>query len=213
MVTGAKGPNGSMGNDIPLAVLSDDRPPLFDYFVQRFAQVTNPAIDPVRESIVMSLESRIGPRHNLLAEGPGEVKQVVLDQPVLLDADLARIRTLDGDGPGVTEGLRHCTLDATWPVAEGPGGMMRAVERLRREAADAVRDGCGVLVLSDRAAGADRLPVPALLAIASVHHFLVREGIRLQAGLVVETGEAREVHHVAALLGYGASAINPYLLL
>jgi glutamate synthase (NADPH) large chain len=218
MVSDAKEPNGSMGNDTPLAVLSDHRPPLFDYFIQRFAQVTNPAIDPVRESIVMSLESRLGPRPNLLdrghgaggsgAGGPGDGKQVVLDQPVLLDADLARLRELGGTGD-----LRHCTLDATWPVTEGAAGMLTAVERLRSEAVSAVRDGCGLLVLSDRAAGRDRSPVPSLLATASVHHHLVREGERLSAGLVVETGEVREVHHVAGLLGYGASAVNPYLMI
>jgi glutamate synthase (NADPH/NADH) large chain len=215
MVTGAKEPNGSMGNDTPLAVLSDDRPPLFDYFIQRFAQVTNPAIDPVREAIVMSLESRVGPRHNLLAltpnKGGDRVRQVVLEQPVLLDADLARIRALQ-DGPA-SGPLRSCTLDATWSVDDGPDGMLCAVERLRGQATDAVGAGCGVLVLSDRAAGRERLPVPALLATASVHHHLVRKGMRLQTGLVVESGEVREVHHVAALLGYGASAVNPYLLL
>ncbi len=214
MVTGAKEPNGSMGDDTPLAVLSDDRPPLFDYFVQRFAQVTNPAIDPVRESIVMSLESRVGPRHNLLdrhpkVRGPGDVRQVVLDQPVLLDADLARVRALGSE----TGRLRHCTLDATWPVAEGADGMLAAVNRLRQEAEAAVTEGCGVLVLSDRAAGVDRAPVPALLATSSVHHHLVGRGIRLSAGLIVESGEVREVHHVACLLGYGASGVNPYLML
>jgi glutamate synthase (NADPH/NADH) large chain len=208
MVTDAKEPNGSMGNDAPLAVLSNERPPLFDYFVQRFAQVTNPAIDPVRESIVMSLESRVGPRHNLLDPRPGSARQLVLDQPVLLDEDLARLRAAGS----VSSTLAQCTIDITWPRAEGPDGMGDALDRVRKEAAEAARAGCGVLVLSDRAAGPDRVPIPALLATASVHHHLVREGIRLSTGLVVETGEAREVHHVACLLGYGASGVNPYLM-
>jgi glutamate synthase domain-containing protein 2/glutamate synthase domain-containing protein 1/glutamate synthase domain-containing protein 3 len=208
MVTSAKEPNGSMGNDTPLAVLSTACPPLFDYFVQRFAQVTNPAIDPVRESVVMSLQSRLGPRQNLLGARPDGRREIVLDHPLLRDRELATLRGLHDRGGQPST----CTLDTTWPVADGPEGLPAALATLRRAAADAVRAGATVLILSDRRVGIDRVPVPALLATASVHHFLVDEGIRLAAGIVVESGEVREVHHVACLLGYGAAAVNPYLL-
>jgi glutamate synthase domain-containing protein 2/glutamate synthase domain-containing protein 3/glutamate synthase domain-containing protein 1 len=208
MAAGAKEPNGSMGNDTPLAVLSRACPPLFDYFVQRFAQVTNPAIDPVRESVVMSLQSRLGPRQNLFGGEPDGAQVVVLEHPVLRDRELATLQGwTDRDGQPATR-----SLDTTWPVAEGPGGMSAALATLRRWAADAVRAGAAVLILSDRRAGVDRAPLPSLLATASVHRFLVDEGIRLAAGIVVESGDIREVHHVACLLGYGAEAVNPYLL-
>ena len=202
----AKEADGSMGSDVPLAVLSDRSPSLFSYFKQRFAQVTNPAIDPIRESIVMSLQASVGPELNLLEESPNHAHQLVMPQPVLQNHELLKLRDVD-HYVFDTE-----TLDCTWPVAEGPEGLERAVDRLCGEAAAAVGLGVTVIILSDRAAGHDRVAVPSLLAVSAVHHNLVRRGTRLRTGIVVESGEPREVHHVACLLGYGASAVNPYLL-
>ncbi len=202
-----KEPNGSMGNDIPLAVLSDQSPSVFHYFKQRFAQVTNPAIDPVREAIVMSLESALGPELNLLEETPEHCKKLILDQPVLLDSELARLRHTD------QQLLPTCTLDTTWAVSSGAGGLRAALDRLCSEADAAVEEKAALLILSDRAVSPERVPIPALLAVGAVHHHLVRQGQRLRVGLIVESGEPREVHHVACLLGYGAGAVNPYLLL
>ncbi len=202
-----KEPTGSMGNDAALAVFSEQRPSLFGYFKQRFAQVTNPAIDPVREELVMSLSTRIGRRGNLLDEGAELAHQVLLDHPILTDRQLGTLRLADEDG------LLATTLDATWRVAEGPAGMQRALERLGDEAGDALESGYSQLILSDREVGAERAPIPSLLALASLHEALVRDGTRLQASLVVESGEPREIHHIAALIGYGADAVNPYLML
>jgi len=207
MAGDGKEPNGSMGSDVPLAVLSDRQPPLFAYFKQLFAQVTNPAIDPVREETVMSLRTALGPTGNVLSEEPGHAHQLVMDTPILRDPELERLRRVRH------EVLAAQTLDATWPRAEGAAGLGRALERLCEEASAAVAEGVNVLVVSDRTVGPERVPVPSLLAVASVHHHLVREGTRLRAGLVVESGEPREVHHVACLIGYGASAVNPYLML
>ncbi|HKN93074.1 MAG TPA: glutamate synthase large subunit, partial [Thermoleophilaceae bacterium] len=204
---GAKGeePTGSMGNDFALAVLSDRQPLLYSYFKQLFAQVTNPPIDPIREKIVMSVSTSVGPEGNLLDETPEHAHQLIIGQPLLTTGELEKLRQVD----------HHVfcadTLDATFPVTEGPAGLGRAIERLCREASAAIDSGDNILILSDRAAGAERAPIPALLAVAGVHHHLVREGTRLRAGLVVESGEPREVHHIACLLGYGASAVCPYL--
>ncbi|MGH8664222.1 MAG: glutamate synthase large subunit, partial [Burkholderiales bacterium] len=207
MVATAKEPTGSMGDDSALAVLSDCRPPLFRYFKQRFAQVTNPAIDPEREGIVMSLTTRLGPAVNLLEETPDHVRGVELPQPVLDDQGLARLHAIPQPELGTA------TIDCTWPVGAGVGGLRAALEAICDHAARAVSDGAGILVLSDRGMSPDAVAVPSLLATAAVHHHLVREGCRLQAGLVVESGEPREVHHVACLIGYGAGAVNPYLIL
>jgi glutamate synthase (NADPH/NADH) large chain/glutamate synthase (ferredoxin) len=201
-----KEPNGSMGNDIPLAVLSDQAPSLFGYFKQRFAQVTNPAIDPVREAIVMSLESALGPELNLLAETPDHCRKLILAQPVLEDAELARLRH-----PDQTR-LPTRTLDATWALSAGPRGLRAALDRLCGEADAAVEAGAALLVLSDRGVTSERVAIPSLLAVGAVHQHLVRQGQRLRVGLIVESGEPREVHHIACLLGYGAGAVNPYLL-
>jgi glutamate synthase (NADPH/NADH) large chain len=201
-----KEPNGSMGNDIPLAVLSDQAPSVFHYFKQRFAQVTNPAIDPVREAIVMSLESALGPELNLLAETPEHCRKLILEQPVLEDAELARLRHPDQNL------LPTRTLDITWALSAGPRGLRAALDRLCSEADVALDDGAALLILSDRGVSAERVPIPALLAVGAVHHHLVRQGQRLRVGLIVESGEPREVHHIACLLGYGAGAVNPYLL-
>jgi glutamate synthase domain-containing protein 2/glutamate synthase domain-containing protein 1/glutamate synthase domain-containing protein 3 len=206
LATKAKEADGSMGSDVPLAVLSDRSPALFSYFKQRFAQVTNPAIDPIRESIVMSLQASVGPELNLLEESPNHAHQLVMPQPVLRNDELHKLRNVD-HYVFDTE-----TLDCTWPIAEGPGGLERAVERLCAEAAAAVGLGVTVLILSDRAVSHERVPVPSLLAVSAVHHHLVRRGTRLRTGIVVESGEPREVHHIACLLGYGASAVNPYLI-
>ncbi len=200
-------PTGSMGNDLALAVFSEQRPSLFSYFKQRFAQVTNPAIDSVREQCVMSLRTDIGPQGNLLSETPETVQHVELSQPILTDFELERLRRNPHNA------LAPTTLDITWPLAEGAAGLEGALDRLRAEAVEALRGDTTLLVLSDRATDADRVPIPALLACSTVHHALVREGTRLRAALVIESGEPREIHHMAALLGFGATAINPYLML
>ncbi|CAN5154026.1 glutamate synthase-related protein [soil metagenome] len=207
MAVDGREPTGSMGNDASPALLSDRQPSLFSYFKQLFAQVTNPPIDPVREQVVMSLSTRLGPEGDLLEETPEQARRLVLDQPVLRDGELARLRAVE-NGP-----LLSRTLDATWPVVEGPAGLRQALERLCAEADSALADGAGILILSDRAVGPGRAGVPSLLALSCVHHHLVRTGARTRASLVVESGEPREVHHVAVLIGYGAGAVNPYLML
>jgi glutamate synthase domain-containing protein 2/glutamate synthase domain-containing protein 1/glutamate synthase domain-containing protein 3 len=206
--TAAKGeePIGSMGNDLSLAVLSDRQPPLFSYFKQLFAQVTNPPIDPIRESIVMSVATGVGSERNLLDETRDHAHQLVMKTPILRSSELERLRQVDSSV------FRARTLDITWPASEGPEGMDAALDRLCGEADRALAEGANVLILSDRALGPDRAPIPALMAVGGVHHHLVREGTRLQAGLVLESGEPREVHHFATLIGYGASAVNPYLM-
>ena len=206
MAADGEEPLGSMGNDNALAVLSDQRPPLFSYFKQLFAQVTNPPIDPIRESLVMSLGTGVGSELNLLAETPEHAHQLVMDQPILLSHELETLRHVASDV------FRAHTIDLTWPVADGPAGLSARLANACDEAHDAVTAGCNVIILSDRAVGPGRAPIPSLLAVGAVHHHLVRLGNRLRAGLVLESGEPREVHHFATLIGYGASAINPYLL-
>jgi len=201
----AEEPIGSMGNDFALAVLSDRGPLLYSYFKQLFAQVTNPPIDPIREKIVMSLSTALGRQSNLLDEAPEHAHQLVISQPLLSNGELEKLRQVEHDV------FQSDTLDATWPVSEGVEGLQKAMDRLCSEASERLAKGDNILILSDRNAGKDRVPIPALLAVAGVHHHLVREGTRLQAGLVVESGEPREPHHIACLLGYGASAVNPYL--
>ena len=202
----AEEPIGSMGNDAALAVLSDRQPPLFNYFKQLFAQVTNPPIDSTRESIVMSTGTGVGSERNLLGESPAHAHQLSMQTPILFDRELARLRHVDSSI------FAAHTIDITWPVAEGPDGMARALARVCEEADEALTRGVNILILSDRAVSAERVGIPSLLAVAGVHHHLVREGTRLQTGLVLESGEPREVHHFATLIGYGASAINPYLM-
>jgi glutamate synthase domain-containing protein 2/glutamate synthase domain-containing protein 3 len=206
--TAARGeePIGSMGNDAALPVLSDRQPPLFSYFKQLFAQVTNPPIDPIREAIVMSVATGVGSERNLLDETPEHAHQLSMDTPILRSSELEKLRQVDSSV------FKARTIDITWPVSEGPEGLDAAVTRVCGEADAALADGVNILVLSDRALGPERAPIPSLLAVGSVHHHLVREGTRLQAGLVLESGEPREVHHFATLIGYGASAINPYLM-
>ena len=200
-------PTGSMGNDVSLAVFSDHRPSLFSYFKQRFAQVTNPAIDSVREQVVMSLRTDIGPQGNLLSDKPQIVNHVELKQPILTDFELERLRR------NPYGALHPTTIDITFSLDNGEDGLELALDRIREQAIEALREDTTLLVLSDRATGAERVPIPSLLACSTVHHALVREGTRLRAALVVESGEPREIHHLAALIGYGATAINPYLML
>ena len=200
---------GSMGNDTPISALSDKPKLLFTYFKQNFAQVTNPPIDPIREELVMSLVSIIGPRPNLFdLEGPSHTKRLEVRQPILTNADLEKIRSISQVSDSHFKSL---TLDTTWFADHGPDGMASALEALCRQAEQAVNDGINIIILSDRAAGSDRIPIPSLLACAAVHHHLIRKGLRTSVGLVVESGEPREVHHFACLAGYGAEAINPYL--
>jgi glutamate synthase domain-containing protein 2/glutamate synthase domain-containing protein 1/glutamate synthase domain-containing protein 3 len=205
MAESGKEPDGSMGTDTPLAVLSERPQLLFSYFHQLFAQVSNPPIDPLRESLVMSLGMSLGPEPNLIDEYPGGCRQLLLDQPVLSAIDMEKLRNLD-HGP-----LLAATLPILFDVSVGEQGLEQGVERLCRAAQEAIENGATVLILSDRGVDADHAPIPSLLATAAVHHHLVRERIRTHAGLVVETAEAREVHHFALLIGYGAVAVHPYL--
>ena len=200
---------GSMGNDTPISALSEKAKPLFTYFKQNFAQVTNPPIDPIREELVMSLVSIIGPRPNLFdLEGTSKTKRLEVHQPILTNANLEKIRAISEIGESH---FKSRTLDTTWPADTGAAGMEAAIAELCANADGAVRDGINIIILSDRRAGADRIPIPSLLACAAVHHHLIREGLRTSVGIVVESGEPREVHHFACLAGYGAEAINPYL--
>jgi len=200
---------GSMGNDAPISALSD-RPKLLDtYFKQNFAQVTNPPIDPIREDLVMSLVSFIGPRPNLLdLKGAWKHMRLEVSQPILTNEELERIRTIGTvrDNP-----FRTATIDITYDVANGPEYMEAALDSVCGLAERAVRDGYNIIILSDRAVSAERVPIPCLLATSATHHHLIRKGLRTAVGLVVESGEPREVHQFCALAGYGAEAINPYL--
>ncbi len=200
---------GSMGTDTPISALSDKSKLLFTYFKQNFAQVTNPPIDPIREEIVMSLVSIIGPRPNLFdLEGQSKTKRLEVRQPILTDADLEKIRSISdiADSHFVSR-----TLDTTFHAGLGASGMEQVLDELCGRAEAAVREGVNIIILSDRMVGSDRIPIPSLLACAAVHHHLIRTGLRTSVGLVVESGEPREVHHFACLAGYGAEAINPYL--
>ncbi len=199
---------GSMGNDTPISALSDRPKLLYTYFKQNFAQVTNPPIDPIREELVMSLVSIIGPRPNLFdLEGAADKKRLEVHQPILTDEDLEKIREI----ADVDSYFQSMSLDITYAAEGGADGMKKALAALCGSAEKAVRDGVNIIILSDRHFGPERVPIPALLATAAVHHHLIRKGLRTSVGLVVETGEAREVHHFACLAGYGAEAINPYL--
>jgi Glutamate synthase domain 2 len=202
-------PIGSMGTDTPIAVLSSRPRMLFDYFSQLFAQVTNPPLDAIREELVTSLGGTIGPEANLLAPGPESCRQIVLPFPVIDNDDLAKLRYIDE--PGGAVGYRPITVDALYPVLGGGDALGAAIERIRVEVSDAIAGGVNLVILSDRYATEELAPIPSLLITAAVHHHLIREKTRTQVGLVVETGEVREVHHVALLLGYGAAAVNPYL--
>ena len=209
MVTSGAEPIGSMGSDTPLAALSKRPRLLFDYFTELFAQVTNPPLDAIREEMVTSLSGSLGPEQNLLAPGPASCRQVTLPRPVIDNDELAKIWHVNADGD--MPGLACQLIDGRYRVHGGGEALAGAIERVRRECSQAIDDGARVLILSDRDCDTDHAPIPSLLLVASVHNHLVRTGQRTQVGLVVETGEAREVHHVALLVGYGAAAVNPYL--
>lgn len=205
MAVKAEQPLGSMGNDTPLAVLSDRPRLLYDYFKQLFAQVTNPPIDPIREELVMSLTHYIGRNGSLMTEEPEHCRQLKLESFVLSNAELEKLRQVAvGD-------FQARTLPMLFDPAEGAAGMEIALDRLCRDASQALDEGVSVIILSDRGVDRKHAPVPALLAVSAVHHHLIREGSRTYVALVLESGEPREVHHFALLVGYGASAINPYL--
>jgi len=198
-------PVGSMGNDTPLAVLSDKPRLLYDYFKQLFAQVTNPPIDALREEVITSSDVLLGSEGNLLRPVPESCRRVRLPLPVLTNADLAKLREIDRPG------LRARTLPILFPAGSGGPGLERAMEELFAAATAAIEDGVTILILSDRGVDAGYAPIPALLAVAGLHHHLIGQGTRTRAGIVLESGEPREVHHVALLVGYGCGAVNPYL--
>ena len=206
MAANGEEPVASMGNDAALAVLSDRQPPLFSYFKQLFAQVTNPPIDPIREAVVMSLQAGVGAEVNLLTEVPEQAHQLVMSQPILRNHELEKLRQVSHDV------FDAATIDITWPIEAGPDGMETRLYDLCGEAARYVDNGANILILSDRNLGPERVAMPSLLAVAAVHHHLVRRGTRLRTGLVIESGEPRTIHHMATLIGYGSAAINPYLM-
>lgn len=200
-------PVGSMGDDTPLAVLSDFPRLVYDYFKQLFAQVTNPPIDAIREELVTSLHTYLGGEYNLLEETPQQAHRLRLEQPILTPEKLARIKALS------EENLRVQTLTTLFDVSQGGNGLRQALEELCQQAAEAVAQGATILVLSDQEAGPNQAPIPAALAVGAVHHHLIRTGLRARCSLIVDSGEPRQVHHMCVLLGYGADAICPYLAL
>ena len=202
-------PIGSMGTDTPVAVLSQRSRVLFDYFSQLFAQVTNPPLDAIREELVTSLSGTIGPEQNLLDPGPASCRQIVLPFPVLDNDELAKIVHVNADGD--RPGLAAVKVHGLYPVNGGGEALRDALDRVRREVSTAIAAGARIVVLSDRDSTEHMAPIPSLLLTSAVHHHLIREKSRTRVGLVVEAGDAREVHHVALLLGYGAAAVNPYL--
>ncbi|MGW6694625.1 glutamate synthase large subunit [Rhodococcus sp. NPDC054953] len=209
MASGGGEPLGSMGTDTPVAVMSQRPRLLYDYFVELFAQVTNPPLDAIREEVVTSLTRVMGPEQNLLHPTAASCRQIVLSWPVLDNEALGRIIHIDDEGDHA--GLAATVLPALYDVADGGDGMVRAIEDLRARASAAIADGYRTLVISDRDSDHARAPIPSLLAVSAVHHHLIRTRERTKVALVVESGDAREVHHVALLIGFGAAAVNPYL--
>ena len=209
MATEGTEPIGSMGTDTPLAVLSEKPQPLFAYFKQLFAQVTNPPVDAIREEIIMAVETAVGPEGNLLEPAPESCRQLSLPTPVLRNEELEKIRACDGGA--ASRGLKTITLPILFRASGGGAALRKALEDLRFKASECIAEGHNIIILSDRGHDADDAPIPSLLAVAAVHHHLIREGTRTRIGLVLESGEPREVHHFALLVGYGASAVNPYL--
>ncbi|WP_182904743.1 glutamate synthase large subunit [Microbispora sp. H13382] len=204
-------PIGSMGTDSPVAVLSEKPRLLFDYFSQLFAQVTNPPLDAIREELVTSLQSTIGPEGNLLDPGPASCRRLVLPYPVIDNDELAKIVHINDEG--ALPGFQPYVVSGLFDAAGGGEALVRRLEEIRLEVSRAIEDGARIIVLSDRGSSRERAPIPSLLLTGAVHHHLIREKSRTRVGLVIETGEARECHHMALLIGYGASAINPYLAL
>jgi glutamate synthase (NADPH/NADH) large chain len=211
--TGAE-PIGSMGTDTPVAVLSQRPRMLFDYFQQLFAQVTNPPLDAIREEVVTSLQHTIGPEGDLLNPDENSCRQIVLSQPILRNHELAKLINLDPDAQvnGRRHGLYSKVIRCLYPVADGGAGLKAALEDVREQAAAAIVEGARIIILSDRESDEQLAPIPSLLAVSAVHHHLVRTRTRTKVGLVVESGDAREVHHMAMLLGFGVAAINPYMV-
>src|SRR6059036_53482 len=205
MAKNGEEPVGSMGTDTALAVLSNRPRPLYDYFKQLFAQVTNPPLDQIREELVTSMESTVGPERNLLTPEPESCRQIVLKDPVMTNEELATLAHV------AERGFKSMTLPMLYPVAAGAAGLERTLEDLQRRASAAIAEGYNVLILSDRGIDRETAAIPSLLATAAVHHHLVRRGERTRCGLVVETGDAREVHHMCLLIGYGAGAVNPWV--
>ncbi len=206
--TGAE-PLGSMGTDTPISPLSTRPRLLFDYFHQLFAQVTNPPLDAIREELVTSLATTIGPEGNLLDPGPASCRQVVLPYPIIDNDELAKLLSIDEDGD--LPGFKAVRVSGLYPLRDGAAGIKARLTQICRHVSEAIEDGVRILVLSDRDSNADLAPIPSLLLTAAVHQHLVREQTRTQVALVVESGDAREVHHAAVLIGYGAAAVNPYL--
>ncbi len=202
-------PLGSMGTDTPIAALSEKPRLLFDYFAQLFAQVTNPPLDAIREELVTSLGGSIGPEHNLLEPGPASCRQISLQFPVIDNDELAKIIHVnaDGDQPGFASHV----VRGLFPIAGGGRSLVARLDQIRQEVSNAINNGARIIVLSDRDGDAENAPIPSLLLTSAVHHHLIREKSRTKVGLVVESGEVREVHHVALLIGFGAAAVNPYL--
>ncbi|KAA0099962.1 glutamate synthase large subunit [Mycolicibacterium sp. P1-18] len=204
---------GSMGTDTPVAVLSARPRMLYDYFQQLFAQVTNPPLDAIREEVVTSLQGTVGPEGDLLNPNADSCRQIVLTNPILRNAELSKLICVDPDHEirGHKHGLRAAVIRCLYPVARGGQGLKEALDDVRAKVSAAIRDGARIIVLSDRESSESLAPIPSLLSVSAVHHHLVRDRTRTQVGLVVETGDAREVHHMAALCGFGAAAINPYM--
>ncbi|WP_273734185.1 glutamate synthase large subunit [Mycolicibacterium septicum] len=204
---------GSMGTDTPVAILSARPRMLFDYFQQLFAQVTNPPLDAIREEVVTSLQGVIGPEGDLLNPGPESCRQIVLPQPILRNADLSKLICVDPDHEvrGHKHGMRAAVIRCLYPVNRGGQGLKEALDNVRAKVSEAIREGARIIVLSDRESNETMAPIPSLLSVAAVHHHLVRERTRTKVGLVVEAGDAREVHHMAMLCGFGAAAVNPYM--
>ena len=205
MARAGEEPVGSMGTDTPLAVLSDKPRLLYDYFKQLFAQVTNPPLDAIREELITSMESTVGPERNLLRPEPESCRQISIRYPIIDNSQLAKLRHIR------LKGFSAVTLPMLFRATDGAAGLERALDELNAQASHAVNSGYTILILSDRGVSEEFAPIPSLLATAGVHHHLVRQGARTRCALVVESGDAREVHHVALLMGYGAGAVNPYL--
>lgn len=204
---------GSMGTDTPLAVLSQRPRMVYDYFQQLFAQVTNPPLDAIREEVVTSLQGTVGPEGDVLNPDENSCRQIVLPQPILRNAELAKLINVDPHHTirGRRHGMRAAVIRCLYPVADGGSGLRRSLENVRTRVSQAIRNGARIIVLSDRESNEWLAPIPSLLALSAVHHHLLRERTRTQVGLVVESGDAREVHHMAMLCGFGAAAINPYM--
>jgi glutamate synthase (ferredoxin) len=200
-------PIGSMGTDTPLAVLSEKPRLLYDYFKQLFAQVTNPPLDAIREALITSMESTVGPERNLMLAEPESCRQIAITYPIIDNDQVAKLRHIDATDTG----FKSITLPMLYDPKDGGAGLERAMDKLRAQASEAVDAGHTILILSDRGVSEALAPIPSLLATAGVHHHLVREGMRTRCALILESGDAREVHHVALLIGYGAGAVNPYL--